>query len=223
MHRSVHLNSVNGRMDLRSYLPQALDLRLKWPNDIYTGDMVKIGGVLTTCSVNSATVVCNIGKRILNTLSITIFCVLGCGINLNNDSPTTCLNSQIEEYNKLLNQKLPKLTREKVLALTFSKLEEIIDRMQEGDVSYLHELYYFYWLHRYDTFFLNFLNNRKNIFSEAQVNVFASTGGNKPVVICGIDEYGYLRVREQTGREFSVQPDGNSFDMMEGLITPKEF
>lgn len=66
---------------------------------------------------------------------------------------------------------------------------------------------------------MNFLK----IFSDAQVNVLASTGANKPVVICGIDEHGYLRVREQTGREFSVQPDGNSFDMMEGLITPKEF
>ena len=39
--------------------------------------------------------------------------------------------------------------------------------------------------------------------------------------IIGIDEYGYLRVRTASGLQFSVHDDGNSFDMMRGLIKPK--
>ena len=39
--------------------------------------------------------------------------------------------------------------------------------------------------------------------------------------IVGLDEYGYLRVKTVAGLEFSVHDDGNSFDMMQGLIKPK--
>jgi biotin--protein ligase len=41
------------------------------------------------------------------------------------------------------------------------------------------------------------------------------------VKIVGIDEYGYLVVKDRTGYQFSVHDDGNSFDMMNGLIRPK--
>jgi hypothetical protein len=40
-------------------------------------------------------------------------------------------------------------------------------------------------------------------------------------VILGIDQFGYLRLRGRDGTEFSVFDDGNSFDMMRGLIRPK--
>lgn len=39
----------------------------------------------------------------------------------------------------------------------------------------------------------------------------------------GIDEFGYLKVCSEDGTISSVQPDGNSFDMMKGLIAPKLF
>lgn len=38
--------------------------------------------------------------------------------------------------------------------------------------------------------------------------------------IRGIDENGYLRAIGPSG-EISLRPDGNTFDMMKGLITPK--
>lgn len=37
----------------------------------------------------------------------------------------------------------------------------------------------------------------------------------------GIDEYGYLKVKLTGGGVEVVQPDGNSFDMLKGLIIPK--
>lgn len=123
---------VNSLSEISPQYSQAFDLHLKWPNDIYTGDLVKIGGLIINCTMNKSTVICNIG----------------CGINLDNDSPTTCLNSLVQEYNKTYNQKLGKLTREKLLAKAFTNLEKILDRMEEGDVQYMHDLYYHYWLHR---------------------------------------------------------------------------
>lgn len=43
----------------------------------------------------------------------------------------------------------------------------------------------------------------------------------KDVAIVGIDDYGFLMVRTKDGTTSSVQPDNNTFDMMQGLIAPK--
>ena len=52
--------------------------------------------------------------------------------------------------------------------------------------------------------------------------VSKDTGMKEKVVIRGLDSYGYLEVRsKQSGRVFSVHDDGNTFDMMKGLIRPK--
>jgi len=37
----------------------------------------------------------------------------------------------------------------------------------------------------------------------------------------GIDDYGFLKVKLPNGAVETVQPDGNSFDMLKGLIVPK--
>ena len=43
--------------------------------------------------------------------------------------------------------------------------------------------------------------------------------GEEEVTILGIDDYGYLRVRTNKTQELlSLQPDGNTFDIMKGLI-----
>lgn len=49
----------------------------------------------------------------------------------------------------------------------------------------------------------------------------SSTGEEKVVKIVGIDEFGYLKVQLENGKEESVLPDGNTFDMLQGLIVPK--
>ena len=41
------------------------------------------------------------------------------------------------------------------------------------------------------------------------------------VQVCGLDDFGFLRVVNRQGQQLSVQPDGNSFDMLRNLITVK--
>lgn len=43
----------------------------------------------------------------------------------------------------------------------------------------------------------------------------------KVATIVGIDEYGFLRVETGDGGICSASPDGNSFDMLNGLIAMK--
>ncbi|KAK6641797.1 hypothetical protein RUM44_013514 [Polyplax serrata] len=167
---------------------KAFDLHLKWPNDLYTTGLVKIGGLIVTCSASKSNIICNIG----------------CGINLDNDVPTTCLNRLVNEYNKANNANLKKLSREKLFAIIFTQLEKMLILIEEGNVEYAENIYYKYWLH-----------------GGAQVKVLDSSGTVRQVTILGIDEFGFLKVREASGKVFTVHPDGNSFDMMEGLIAPK--
>lgn len=47
------------------------------------------------------------------------------------------------------------------------------------------------------------------------------TEGDKVFTVQGVDEYGYLEVKSKDGKTISVQPDGNSYDMMRNLIHMK--
>lgn len=54
------------------------------------------------------------------------------------------------------------------------------------------------------------------------MTVVSKSGDEKTAKIVGIDEFGFLQVQPDDSKEkFSVQPDGNSFDMIRGLIIPK--
>ncbi|XP_055701269.1 biotin--protein ligase isoform X2 [Phlebotomus papatasi] len=169
---------------------QDLDIRLKWPNDIYANGTVKIGGLITTSIIESQMAVCNIG----------------CGINLDNSNPTLCLNDLIREFNTQTSGKLPLLRYEKILALIFNEIERIFRRVQEGShgLEYFYELYYKFWLH-----------------SGVEVGIVDEKGDQRTAKVIGIDEYGYLKVQTDGKRAESVHPDGNSFDMLKGLILPK--
>ena len=39
--------------------------------------------------------------------------------------------------------------------------------------------------------------------------------------VLGIDDFGYLQVQTRDGEVISLQPDGNSFDMMSNMISIK--
>lgn len=41
------------------------------------------------------------------------------------------------------------------------------------------------------------------------------------VEITGLDDYGFLLVHTKSGKMLSVQPDGNTFDMLKNLIAMK--
>ncbi|XP_046670505.1 biotin--protein ligase isoform X2 [Homalodisca vitripennis] len=131
-------------------------------------------------------------------------CNVGCGFNLDNKFPTVCINDMITQLNKASGQKLPLLTKEKFFAIVFNQLEKLLLMIELGEQDKVLEMYYKYWLH-----------------GGAEVDVTGPDGTVQHVTIVGIDEYGFLRVQAADRSEFTVQPDGNSFDMLAGLIAPK--
>jgi biotin-[acetyl-CoA-carboxylase] ligase BirA-like protein len=170
------VHGINRECGDDQLLPEPL--RVKWPNDIYVGRDVKVGGVLAFSSICGGEAVCNIGV----------------GFNLDNREPTVCLN-------RLLKSKVP---REVYFALVFNALEELMDQFEGGREKEVYALYYSHWLH-----------------SEQKVEV--TVGRDKfEAVVDSIDDYGFLRVVKRGGRKLiTLQDDGNSFDMMRGLIAPK--
>lgn len=160
-----------------------IDIRLKWPNDIYFGNKVKLGGVIAKSTV------------VRDDFIVTI----GAGLNLNNEHPTRSLNQVIKESGK------DKLEQEELLADTFNVLEEVIEKCNSGEFAEVEALYYKYWLHQDQK--IRIVENEDDFI--------------KNVTVTGIDEFGFLKVIDDKNKEFTVFDDGNSFDMMEGLIRPK--
>jgi biotin--protein ligase len=130
----------------------------------------------------------------------------GCGVNLSNQNPTVCINDLIERINKENNTSLRPIPYEKYFAIVFNEIERIYFDVQKKGIDGFTDLYYKHWLH-----------------SNAEVTIQDEKGDTKRAKVVGIDQYGFLTVRFEDGTVTSVQPDGNSFDMMSGLIAPKKF
>lgn len=58
-------------------------------------------------------------------------------------------------------------------------------------------------------------------FSDQNVTICLQNDQEKEASIIGIDDFGFLKVRLVNDTIETVQPDGNSFDMLKGLIVPK--
>lgn len=135
-----------------------------------------------------------------------MFILTGCGVDLDNPNPTMCLNELIRLHNEEFGTNLQIIQYEKFFALVFNEIERIFKQVQSGDIDYLYDLYYKYWLH-----------------SGAHITVTTKTGESRKAVITGVDDYGFLTVQSEDGTLSTVQPDGNTFDMLKGLIAPKIF
>lgn len=109
-----------------------MDIRLKWPNDIYADGNIKIGGLIINTQIDSSQAICNIG----------------CGINLNNSKPTKCINDIITEYNLRNGSNLPSLKYEKLFAIIFNEIEKLIYSVQTGELNNFYQIYYKLWLHK---------------------------------------------------------------------------
>ncbi|XP_063990919.1 biotin--protein ligase isoform X1 [Diachasmimorpha longicaudata] len=132
-----------------------------------------------------------------------VICDIGLAINLSNSLPTRCVNDVIKQYNEKHKTKLAPLTYEHFLAIVFNELESLYNIVQEGNVAHFYNLYYEYWLH-----------------TDAEVSVISADDTKQEVKIIGIDNFGFLECEDKKGKIFTVQPDGNSFDMLAGLIAP---
>ncbi|XP_021111936.1 biotin--protein ligase isoform X2 [Heterocephalus glaber] len=110
---------------------QDINLRVKWPNDIYYSDLMKVGGVL----VNSTL------------MGETFYILIGFGFNVTNSNPTICINDLIEEYNKQHRAELKPLRADCVIARAVTVLERLIDTFQDRGPDGVLPLYYRYWVH----------------------------------------------------------------------------
>ncbi|ELW67877.1 Biotin--protein ligase [Tupaia chinensis] len=110
---------------------QDINLRVKWPNDIYYSDLMKIGGVL----VNSTL------------MGETFYILIGCGFNVTNSNPTICINDLVTEYNKQHKAQLKPLRADYLIARTVTVLEKLIDTFQDKGPNGILPLYYKYWVH----------------------------------------------------------------------------
>ncbi|KAG8450179.1 hypothetical protein GDO86_002713 [Hymenochirus boettgeri] len=108
-----------------------IDLRVKWPNDIYYGDVMKLGGVLVNSTLMG------------NTFHI----LIGCGFNVSNSNPTVCINDLIAQHNKRLKTNMEALRVDMLIARTLTALEKHIKAFQSQGPNGVLPAYYKYWLH----------------------------------------------------------------------------
>ncbi|XP_040908103.1 biotin--protein ligase [Toxotes jaculatrix] len=166
---------------------QDIDLRVKWPNDIYYSNLMKLGGVLVTSTV----------------MGSTFHLLIGCGFNVTNSNPTVCINDLIQQYNMQHNCSLQPLCCAQLIARTVTCLEALISSFQLGGPDAVLPTYYKRWLH-----------------SGTQVHLWSEDGPEAEVV--GLDHNGFLQVHTKEHGVVSVEPDGNSFDMLKNLVVIKQ-
>ncbi|CAK7267884.1 biotin holocarboxylase synthetase [Sporothrix epigloea] len=211
---------------IHSYAPglETLDVKLKWPNDIYARDTtsdsiqssyVKIGGILSSCVFQ------NDHYQV----------VLGIGLNALNKRPTTSLEALVTPA---LRKKLfgsatstrKVIDNEKLLACVLVHLEALYKQFcRQGFAGELERRYYRHWLHT------------------NQVVTLEAVAGTPRARVLGISaDWGLLQVAEVvqsaaasirggegeddqeerlTGRVWKLQSDENSFDYWKGLVRTK--
>ncbi|XP_003566181.1 biotin--protein ligase 2 [Brachypodium distachyon] len=103
-----------------------LDVRIKWPNDLYLNGL-KVGGILCTSSYQ---------PKVYNICT-------GIGLNVDNEEPTTCLNAALRK----VNADSPGLKQEDILASFFNKFEDLFEIFTNQGFKALEERYYNSWLH----------------------------------------------------------------------------
>ncbi|KAF3334910.1 biotin--protein ligase 2-like isoform X2 [Carex littledalei] len=154
-------------------LPQ-LDLRIKWPNDLYL-EGLKVGGILCTSSYQSK-----------------FFHVsAGVGLNVDNQKPTTCLNTVLGKKRP----NLSKLTREEILASFFNKFEDLFEIFLKEGFNVLEDIYCKTWLHSGQKVVIEEKIDGRSIQAE--------------VTIQGLTLSGYLLATDKQNNFFELHPDGN--------------
>ncbi|KAH9886221.1 class II aaRS and biotin synthetase [Cubamyces lactineus] len=172
-------------------------VRIKWPNDIYvempgTGEKKKIGGILVNTSFGTGNVEL----------------VIGCGLNVLNPPPIPSLVQLLQPGA----EQHP--TMERTLAAIMAHFEPIWKTFvaARGSFEPFMDLYLDRWLH-----------------SDQLVTLTTVTPPRKVRIVGITPDHGLLRtIPERDGWAggqnmdyIDLQPDGNSFDLMAGLIKTK--
>ncbi|KAG2488431.1 hypothetical protein HYH03_012938 [Edaphochlamys debaryana] len=179
-----------------------LDIRIKWPNDIYASG-VKIAGALIHTTWQ--------GDR-FNVIT-------GIGLNVNNRQPTTCLDALLEAAaggGTGAGGPLRPLAREAVLAAVLAAMEEVFDTFEASGFGPLEQEYLASWLH----------SGQELDFDDTAPSALGAPPSGAPgprtrLTIRGLSAAGFLLGVDGAGQRYELTPDGNSLDMMQGLIRRK--
>ncbi|KAG8987631.1 biotin holocarboxylase synthetase, partial [Tulasnella sp. 427] len=168
-----------------------------WPNDIYAAVRNQGTGKEELKKLGGILVTTNFNGGLVDV-------VIGCGLNVLNALPTTSLSQLVTP------SEVSELTLEKVIATIMPVFEQMWDKFlsQGGSFEPFKDLYLTRWLH------------------SDQVVTLTTVTPHQTVRIVGITpDYGLLRTLPEKGGPgagfIDLQPDGNSFDMMAGLIKLK--
>lgn len=202
-----------------------VDIRIKWPNDLYIGAKNKIGGVLCQSTFSQ---------------SRFQLCV-GLGLNVDNSEPTTCLNDHLPAG-------APKFRREVLLAQFLNNFEAALPRFEKEGFAPFEEAYLASWLHSGQHVQVvqggagaasvttvpaeivgitasGYLRARalwKHAAASVEVTpqqilAAASLSAGAPSVSSVSAAFSEAR-----SDEYELHPDGNSLDMMTGLVVHKK-
>ncbi|KAG5575505.1 hypothetical protein H5410_055639 [Solanum commersonii] len=158
-----------------------LDVRIKWPNDLYLGGL-KVGGILSTSVYRS--------KK--------FYVSAGVGLNVGNEKPTTCLNAALKRVNPLSHE----LKREDIIAAFFNKFENLYDVFLKQGFQALEELYYQTWLHSGQRVIVQDRSDDQDQFVE---NVVTIQGLTSSGYLLGITDDGQMCELHPDGNRFVLR------------------
>lgn len=205
-----------------------LPVRIKWPNDLYamkpdyyhTRKIRLLGKGLQGSTVpltDLEPAFVKVSGLLVNTnfINNSYSLLLGCGLNVSHDGPTTSLNSWVKLLNKEREQArmtlLPLIEVEKLQALYMNNLDTILKKFVNNGPEEILPDYYDLWLH----------NN--------QIVTLTDHNNIRAKIVGITKDYGLLIAKELvtgtntqfTGNTYHLQPDGNTFEIFKGLISKK--
>jgi biotin---protein ligase len=174
-------------------------VQLKWPNDLYANDALKIGGVLCQSSY----------VRSVDNGNFFDVCI-GLGINVSNALPTTCLNAMATAPDGDGDETHGPFTREKLLAVYLDIFETDMQEFVKNGFKPFEQEYLDSWMHSGQVLKLGAQPKLGN--TECSVR------------IVGLTKDGYLRVQriDNTDVEYELHPDGNRLNFLTGLIVHRQ-
>lgn len=211
-------------------------IRIKWPNDVYAqvGDEGEKSVRKGTFTYQNKTYAKMAGVLVNSQFAGSdLALVVGCGINTLNARPTTSLSDLIEEYNlSNPNQKpLEIVSQERFAGAILATFERMWNTFLKNGGSFMPfiEAYRRAWLH----------SDQETLLSDtipptrARIVGITSDHGLLrcvPVHADGTSSFGQVNADSElawgsstsAGQFIDLQPDGNSFDMLQNLIRRKE-
>eukprot|EP01025_Chloroclados_australasicus_P011176 TRINITY_DN14834_c0_g2_i6.p4 TRINITY_DN14834_c0_g2~~TRINITY_DN14834_c0_g2_i6.p4 ORF type:complete len:144 (-),score=19.51 TRINITY_DN14834_c0_g2_i6:727-1158(-) len=133
--------------------------------------------------------------------------VMGVGMNLDNAEPTTCVNELLRQLaHRHGRDGVAALTMPELLAAFLQQFEDFLEVLERQGFEGLEGTYRRYWLHE----------NQRLVLEDS-----TSPGEQTPVTIIGLTATGFLKGKDDRGIVYELHPDGNSLDMMKGLLRRK--